>query len=206
MSCSYGLQVDVWAFGSVVYEWLMGRPLARAETGIGVAECWIDVLGQPCADTDYAKLPRWQEIVRSVVAAGRRRPPLGQSPGEDVVRACLAWHPSRRSSMHQVCKMPWFTLAGGGTRQQPSRDARCASTPPEPRQRAAQAPASASTSGQSLARTCCSQAPSSASTPGLCALGAQLALHEKAAHGWVSVGVGGAAHGWVSVGVGGQPC
>ena len=85
--------------------------------------------------------------------------------------------------MDRVHRMPWFTLAGGGIRQQPSHDARCASTPVEPRQHAVQAPASASTSGQSLARTCASpvQAPASASTPGACVWGAAVtrALGER---------------------------
>ena len=148
--CTYGPQVDVWAFGSVVYELLEGRPIARADSGVGVVACWIDVLGQPCADTDYAKLPQWQEIVRLAVDPAvlrrRRRPPLGQSPGEDVVRACLAWHPSRRSSLHRVCQMPWFTQAGEEPRQQPSH-ARCASTLAGPRQQPPQAQASASTPG-----------------------------------------------------------
>ena len=176
--CTYGPQVDVWSYGSVVYELLMGRPLARGESGTAVAACWMDVLGPPCADTDYAQLPRWQEIVRVGSMARGRRPPLGQSPGEDVVRACLAWHPLRRSSMDRVCRMPWFTPAGGGTSQQPSHDARCASTPTEPRQRDVQAP-----SGRSLARTCSSpvEAPASASTPGVCAWGAAVtrALGER---------------------------
>ena len=43
--CTYGLQVDTWAFGSVVYELVMGRPVVRADSGVGVVACWIDVLG-----------------------------------------------------------------------------------------------------------------------------------------------------------------
>ena len=41
-----------WAFGPVVSDLLEGRPLARADSGVGVVTCWIDVLGQPCADAD----------------------------------------------------------------------------------------------------------------------------------------------------------
>ena len=31
--CSYGLPVDVWSFGSAVYELLSSKPLVRASTG-----------------------------------------------------------------------------------------------------------------------------------------------------------------------------
>ena len=119
---------------------VMGRPVARADSGVGVVACWVDDLGQPCVDDGYTKISHWQEIVRLAIVQPRRRPPLGSSPVEDVVRACLAWDPVRRASMRRVCQMPWLTQAGAEPCQQPSQ-AR-ASTPAEPCQQPSQASAS----------------------------------------------------------------
>ena len=107
--CSYGLPVDVWSFGSVVYELLAGKPLARADTGAGVVACWIDVLGPPCFDAGYAASSRWSELLGCAKRHLGRRPPLASAPSWDVVAASLAWEPERRCPMRRVLEMPWFT-------------------------------------------------------------------------------------------------
>ena len=112
-ACSYGLPVDVWSFGSVVYELLAGKPLARADTGVGVVACWMDVLGRPCFDAGYAKNPRWKELVGLAERHLGRRRPLESAPCQDVVVACLAWEPGRRLPIRKVCEMPWFTQPVG---------------------------------------------------------------------------------------------
>ena len=106
--CSYGLPVDVWSFGSVVYEMLAGKPLARADTGVGVVACWVDVLGPPCFDAGYAAVPRWSELLDSAKRHLGRRPPLASASSWDVVAACLAWDPEQRCPMRRVLEMSWL--------------------------------------------------------------------------------------------------
>ncbi len=107
--CLYGLPVDVWSFGSVVYEMLAGKPLARSDTGVGVVACWLDVLGRPCFDAGYAASTRWRELVGLAERQLGRRSRLESAPCWDVVAACLSWRPERRRPMRKVCEMPWFT-------------------------------------------------------------------------------------------------
>ena len=111
--CPYGLPVDVWSFGSVVYELLAGKPLARADTGVGVVACWVDVLGRPCFDAGYAQNPRWIELVGLAEGHRGRRRRLESAPCWDVVAACMAWQPERRLPIRKVCEMPWFTSSVG---------------------------------------------------------------------------------------------
>jgi len=107
--CPYGLGVDIWAFGLVAYELIMGKPMARAATGVGVVVCWVDALGQPCFDAGFTLNPWWGMLLRLASSQLGRRPPLGASSGGEVVKACLTWDPAERASMRSVCQMPWFS-------------------------------------------------------------------------------------------------
>ena len=105
--CGYGLPVDAWSYGAVVYEMLAGKPLVRAASGAEMVVCLNGALG-PCPDAGpdspaYALEPAWQALVKSAQSwqqPRRRSLPVGSL--WEVVRACLKWHPLRRMGMSDV--------------------------------------------------------------------------------------------------------
>ena len=101
----YGMSIDVWSYGAVVYEMLAGEPLARAIDGAGVVANLLAVLGPCPKDCTYSALPEWAALV---AAAGEVAVCLEPLPnGWKIPGACLKWVPCERATMAQVLLLDW---------------------------------------------------------------------------------------------------
>ena len=110
-ACRYGTPADVWSYGAVVYEMLLGKPLARAVNSVDALSCLLGVLG-PCFDAgtvapEYAKQPRWHAAVKVASQHASRRRIMPSGPHWDVPRACLQWCPKQRGTAAAMSRMPW---------------------------------------------------------------------------------------------------
>ena len=136
----YGLSLDVWSFGTVFFELLFGKPLARSDCLEGLLACLLQALGGDFADGEHKQVPRyteqssWGVLVQRASALPRRRPLLKEMGGGlwDVVRACLRWDPRARPAMAQVLRLlpsaaHATPLGGGRGAQSPERAEEAAS-------------------------------------------------------------------------------
>ena len=110
-ACRYGTPVDVWSYGAVVYEMLLGKPLARAVDDVDAVACLLGVLG-PCSRAPaYTKQPQWQAAVKAASQKASRRCPMPGGAQWDVPRACLQWCPAQRVTAATASRMPWLVGA-----------------------------------------------------------------------------------------------
>jgi len=111
-ACRYGTPADVWSYGAVVYEILLGKPLARAVDCVDAVSCLLGVLG-PCFDAgpgapEYTKQLKWQAAVKVASQRESRRSPMPSGAQWDVPRACLQWCPMQRGTAAAMSRMPWI--------------------------------------------------------------------------------------------------
>jgi len=97
---SYGMSLDVWSYGAVVYEMLEGTPLAQSGSGAEAVARLLGALGPCPADCPYGAVPEWARLMAAAreIAPGRQRIPATW----EVPAACLKWVPSDRMTMNEV--------------------------------------------------------------------------------------------------------
>ena len=125
--CLYGPAADVWSYGAVVYELLLGKALVPGGdpmSGAALLGCLVSALGSPpcliAGAPPYCRHEKWQALVNATIAIRAQQHhedsasrPTEKLPGGepwDVVRACLRWDPCARSKMADVATLPWFHL------------------------------------------------------------------------------------------------
>ena len=73
----YGMSMDVWSYGAVVYEMLAGKPLARAADGAGIVALLLGTLGPCPTECLYSALPEWvvlTKVARELETSRQRIP------------------------------------------------------------------------------------------------------------------------------------
>ncbi len=98
----YGTGVDVWSWGSIAWELLMGKPLARAENDVGCVSCWLGALGSIDPEALYSSHPRCKQLVDAAAEVPPRRSPMPDGVWWEQVRQALRWDPRKRPSMQDL--------------------------------------------------------------------------------------------------------
>lgn len=136
----YGLPADVWSYGAVLYEMIVGKPLARSETISGLVKCLLGAMGlSPDARLAYVQTATWQRTFRAAGELPSRRPPMPSAaeggPLWGVVARCLQWDPQQRAHFRSLvpCLQELTACTPGTGASALGRPELTASTPGEAR-------------------------------------------------------------------------
>jgi serine/threonine protein kinase len=110
-SNDYTTIIDMWSYGCVVAELLLGAPIFPGNTGVDQLVEIIKALGAPCKEDLRSMNPQYQEFSFPNIRAHSFKSIFNESTNDDaiaVVESLLKYIPERRASAIEIVAKPFF--------------------------------------------------------------------------------------------------
>lgn len=114
---SYGIAVDLWAFGCIYAEIRSGCALFVADDDAALLEALVSVLGTPTEKT-WKGVSKLRDLGKRGKRPARQGPLLNQrltsltTEESSLVQSLVVWDPTKRATIEDVCRH--FESRGGG--------------------------------------------------------------------------------------------